>query len=1099
MATTENVTVLFTDLVGSTELSSSLSPDAADELRRAHFAALREPIAATQGREVKTMGDGLMVAFDATVPALSCAVTMQQAIERHNRKSPVVLAIRIGLSSGDVTVEDGDYFGDPVVEAARLCAVAQGGQVLTTDIVKGLARRSGHSFITERELELKGLPEPVIAWEVVWELAEDDEQGASRIPLPPRLPPAPGIGLVGRTIELERLGEIMKAAGTGEPAPMVLISGEAGVGKSTLTSWFARDAHRDGAVVLYGRCVEDLAIAHRPFVEALDHYLTHAQDSDLSALGTERLSILRTLAPELRIRRPDLPAVTASDPDAERWLLYGAVVAVLERASVTATVVLIVDDLHWADRPTLQLLRHLATNLSGRVLLLGSYRETDLSASSPLTETLASLTREPSVARVSLAGFDDDEVVSFVQAASGHMLDEAGVALAHALYQETDGNPFFVAEVLRHLVETRAIVQDEDGTWVPTRELSQAGLPDSVRQVIGSRVRRLGDEATRVLSAASVLGQEFDVDLLTSVVRSAEDPILDVLDAAGSSALVIEVRGMPGRFRFSHALIQRTLYDDLSGVRRSRLHRAAAEALEDRLRDPLGSGAGELARHWLAATGPTETSKAAGYARLAGESALESLAPTNAIRWFQEALGVVTQSPDDGLKATCLAGLGEAQRQIGDPEYRETLLEAARLASRIGDVPILVRAALANNRGFQSSAGTLDAERVEVLVDALDKVGEDDSPESCQLLALLALERTYDGDYLGRRALADRALAMARRLNDPKTLFDVLIRRWQPVWIADTVEEVWATTEEAESLADMLHDPIAQFWAALTRSVFAVQVGNINEVKRCHGKARQIASQVGQPILIWTSTFNDAWASLLAGNIEQAETLASDALRVGSASGEPDCFAHYTVQLHSIRWHQGRQTEFLDALLQMAKDNPGLSPTRAAAARGLIEAGRDAEARAFLEDDLSAGFSCPKDFLEPAYLDGWARVASELGHEGAARMLYDRLRHWPKLVVFGGPTALGAVSHHLGTLATVLRRYDDAEVHFSHALRLHEKLQAPFFVALTELEWGRMLMARGGDGDQARAHSMVRVARDRADQYGFGAVSTGARQSLSTM
>ena len=333
MAGTQHVTVLFTDLVGSTELSSSLSPEVADEVRRAHFAVLREAISANGGNEVKTTGDGLMVGFDATAPALSCAVAMQQGIERSNRKSSVVHAIRIGISTGDVTVEEGDYFGETVVEAARLCSVAQGGQILTTDIVKGLARRSGHSFATERELELKGLPEPVVAWEVVWEPAEAEETDTTGIPLPPRLPAAPGIGLVGRKVEFDRLTEAVKAVAAGEPARIVLVSGEAGLGKSTLTATLARDAHRDGAIVLYGRCDEDLVVPHQPFVEILGHYIAHTDDDVLSDIGDRHLAALSHLAAEIETRRPGLVAGTSSDPDAERWLLYGAVLTVLVRAS----------------------------------------------------------------------------------------------------------------------------------------------------------------------------------------------------------------------------------------------------------------------------------------------------------------------------------------------------------------------------------------------------------------------------------------------------------------------------------------------------------------------------------------------------------------------------------------------------------------------------------------------------------------------------------------------------------------------------------------------------------------------------------------------
>ena len=758
---------------------------------------------------------------------------------------------------------------------------------------------------------------------------------------------------------------------------------------------------------------------------------------------------------------------------------------------------MMLDDLHWADRPTLQLLRHIASHRPGRLLVLGTYRETDLLASHPLTETLAALTREPAVSRLSLSGLQDDEVVSFMEAAAGQTLDDAGVGLAHALYQETDGNPFFLAEVLRHLVETRAIVQGEDGRWVPTQELSDAGLPDSVRQVIGSRVGRLGDEAARVLAAASVLGQEFDLDLLASVLGSMEDPVLDVLEAAASAALVAEVRGLPGRYRFAHALIQHTLYEGLGGTRRARLHRAAAEALEELLGIQRESRAGELARHWLSATKPAESAKAVTYARIAGESALASLAPAEAMRWFSEALGALAHAPDDEERARCLAGLGEAQRQVGDASYRETLLDSAHLALRVGDPETLVRAALANNRGFQSAAGIVDAERVEVVSEALDAIGEADSSSRCRLLALLALERTYDGDYPTRRALSDEALGIARRLDDPTTLFDVLLRRWQAIWMADTVEELYGESAEGERLAEEMDDPVASFWAATPRSVFAIQVGDISEVGRTQSKAVRIASEVGQPILKWTSTFNNAWATLLGGDIERGEIQVAEALQMGNETGQPDCFSIYAVQLLNVRWCQGRLAELLEVVVQMANDNPGLSPARSAAARTLIEAGRDDEAETMLEAELSSGFSCPEDFLVPTYLEGWARVASHLNNEPAAEALYERLRRWPRLVVFGGPMCLGAVVHHLGTLATVLGRYDDAEAHFLQALETHENLNAPFFTALTQLEWARMLLIRRTPDDLASAKTMLHDSKVLAERHGFAGVERRAREELS--
>jgi tetratricopeptide (TPR) repeat protein len=733
------------------------------------------------------------------------------------------------------------------------------------------------------------------------------------------------------------------------------------------------------------------------------------------------------------------------------------------------------------------------------VVFLATYRDAQLSSSHPLTETLAALTREPSVTRVPLSGLDDDEVVSFVEAAAGQTLDGAAVELAHALYRETDGNPFFVGEVLRHLVETRAIVQDDDGRWIPAQELSAAGLPESVRQVIGTRVARLGDEATRVLSAASVLGQEFDVALLCAVVGSGEDPVLDVLEFAGSAALTAEVRTVPGRFRFTHALIQHTLYDDLGPTRRARLHRAAAEALEASLGEDPGARAGELARHWLAATAPSESSKAVTYARLAGEGALASLAPAEAIRWYEEALGALAHAPDDAARARCLAGLGDAQRQTGDGAYRETLLDAARLAQSVGDVDTLVQAALANNRGFQSGAGFVDAERVAVLGAALEAIGTADSAGRSRLLALLAVERTYDGDYLGRRRLCDEALRIARRLDDPATVLDVLFRAGQATWMPDTVEQSLRDSVELSALADRSGDPVSRFWADIFRSTFAVQVGDMAEVTRCHADAARLASEVGQPILKWTATWNLSWSTLVVGDIARAEALANEAFEIGNETGQPDTLAIYGVQYSQVRWYQGRYGEMADLITGIAADNPDIPSLGAAAARSLIEAGREDDARAMLDAEMSSGFSIPEDFLVPVYLDGWARVASHFDDRDAATALYPRLARWPNLVVFGGPAIVGVLSHNLGTLDTVLGRYEAAEAHFADALAIHERLTAPFHIAQTRLEWGHMLLTRRASGDLARAETMLRSALDLAREYGLAGLERQAGEELSTL
>ena len=458
MVAAENVAILFTDLVGSTELTAALTPDAADELRRAHFSALRQAITASGGTEVKSLGDGLMVVFPIASAALSCAVAMQQAVDRDNRDAIRVLRLRVGISAGEVTSEADDYFGEPVIEAARLCARADGGQILAAALVRAMAgRRSSFVFSPLGALDLKGLPEPVETIEVSWPSLADGE-APSEIPPPPRLETVPSIGVIGRDIEAAVLADSYKRVSAGEGREIVLVSGEAGIGKTTLATQVARAAFGAGAVVLLGRCQEDLGSPYGPFVEALSHYVTYAADDALRAHVRSFGAELAEIVPALRQRLVELPPPQSADPDTERYLLYNAVVGLLGQLSEDTPLVLVLDDLQWADKPSLQLLRNLVANTTlVRLLIVGTYRHSELSGSHPLAEALVALRREAGVSFLALSGLDDSGVLAFMEAAAGHDLDDVGVGLAHALYRETDGNPFFVGEVLRHLSESGAI------------------------------------------------------------------------------------------------------------------------------------------------------------------------------------------------------------------------------------------------------------------------------------------------------------------------------------------------------------------------------------------------------------------------------------------------------------------------------------------------------------------------------------------------------------------------------------------------------------------------------------------------------------------
>jgi class 3 adenylate cyclase len=869
--TTENVAILFTDIVGSTELSQRLSPELADDVRRQHFSVLRQAIAECGGTEVKNLGDGLMVVFGAASAALSCGVAMQQHVELDNRGRQLAVGLRVGVSGGEVSREDDDYFGDPVIEAARLCALCESGKFLAAEIVRLTAgRRSRHQYSSLGELDLKGLPDPVATVEVLWEPLEDS--GYSGVPLPVRLERRPTVGVVGRAAEIRIMADAEKRVFSGEGREVQLVSGEAGMGKTTLVAEVARLAFDDGACVLFGHSEEDLATPYQLFAEALGHYVAHAPEEQLLAHVEVHGSELVRLVPALASRIPDLPPSKATDTDSERFLLFAAVVSLLAEGSALQPIVLVLDDLQWADKGSLLLLCHLvAAEQTMRVLVLGTFRDAELSNAHPLRDTLAALRRQQGVSRIPLAGLDDTGVVDLMEAIAGYALDDAAVSLAHAVYRETDGNPFFVDELLRHLSETGAIFQDESGRWVADGDVDNIGLPASVREVIGARTGRLGVAAERVLSLAAVIGRDFDLEVLERATKLSEDELLAILDAAASAALVRELSDTPGRFNFAHALIQHTLYEDQGPNRRARAHRQVAAALEDLCGDRPGARVGELARHWTAATQPTDLAKAIDYSRQAGDAALSALAPDDALRYYTQALELYAQAddPDPLLRIDLCIGLGTSQRQTGNPDYRETLLDAARRAADFGDTDRLTAATLANDRGLFSSTGIVDEDRVDLLNIALARLPAS-HPDRALVLATLCKELVFGSLLERRRALGDEAIAIAMSLGDDAIIVRVLNNISQGLQTPPLVEQALVWTADALARAERLGDPLLLFFAATRRSAFTATAGDIEEMDRCLEIMAAVAEQLNQPTLSWLNTLEHATRVAIAGDTDRA-------------------------------------------------------------------------------------------------------------------------------------------------------------------------------------------------------------------------------------
>ena len=1097
--TTEFVAILFTDVVGSTELSQRLSIEEADEVRRGHFSILRQALTEAGGSEVKNLGDGLMVAFSTASAAMACAVAMQQGVERDNRGRVPTVGLRVGLSGGEVSREDDDYFGDPVIEAARLCAACGSGQVLAADVMRLMAgRRNRHEWRPCGPMTLKGLPEAVETIEVVWTPLGGGDAGA--VPLPGRLAVRPAVGVVGRAGEIQAMTEATKRVVNGEGREVVLLSGEAGLGKTTLMAEVARAAYESGAAVLFGHCEEDLATPYQLFAEALGHYVTHAPEDLLLAHVETHGSELSRLVPALARRIPGLPPSQATDADTERYLLFAAVVGLLSMVSQHEAVVLILDDLQWADEGSLLLLRHLAgAEQAMRVLVLGTYRDTELAQAHALRDTLGALRRHSGVSRIELDGFDDAAVLAFMEAAAGQTLDETGVSLARAVHRETDGNPFFVSELLRHLSDTGAIFQDASGRWVTADAPDQLALPDSVREVIGGRVVRLGHNAERVLSVGAVIGRDFDVDVLARATQTSDDELLDILDAAAAVALVREAADTPGRFSFAHALIQHTLYEDLGPSRRARIHRVVAESLEELCGGRPGVRIGELARHWVSAGQLTDLTKAISYSRQAGDAALEALAPADALRYFAQGLELSGRAaePNPVLGLDLSIGLGIAQRQTGDPAFRDTLLGAARRAGDLGDTDRLAAAALATNRGFFSNTGITDTDKVEVLEMALERLPAGHGDRAL-VLATLCSELAYLGPFERLQALADESLALAEASGDDAVIVRVLNNVIYPLMVPPLFELSLARTADALARAERVGDPFQLFFSGVWRAVAAARAGTIDEADRCLEMMAALAERLDQPLLSWMSTYQQAWRAQIAGDTDRAEQLTVEALQIGTDGGQPDAAVFFGSQLVPVNLQRGTMGDLVPLVEQMVAEAPDVAGTLTAAlALAHTEADNTEGARERLEDLASAHFELP---LDPLWLTGmvfYAEAAMACGDPRYAGPLFEQLAPWAdQWCTVGTCTAEGPVSHCLGGLATVLGRFDEADAYFAQSAATSEEMGAKFFGAWTELMWGRMLIERRGPGDARRARELLGRAQADAASHGYRNVERRATDAL---
>lgn len=1068
--------------------------DPFDELRRQHFTRLNGAVAQNAGRLVKTLGDGVLAVFGAASDAIACAIAMQQTVDLQARRSHLPLVIRVGIAVGEVTIDDGDVFGVPVVQAARLVALAKGGQILTSQAVRLMVSSSlAASFTEVGLLHLKGLPDDVVAFEVGW-----DPRPGSSIPLPPLLTDVGPI-FVGRAKEFEVLRRAWDET-TRDGLPVMLLAGEPGVGKTRLAAELACQVHAEGAAVLAGRCDADLGVPFQLFVEPLRHFADHTPDEELpGCLGRFGGELVR-LAPELAQRVPGLPQPIASDPETERYRVFEAVAAWLSEVSARHPLLLVLDDLHWAAKPNLLLLRHvLRSKMRGRMLVVSTYRDTDLRYGHPLVELMADLRRGATMGQVVLGGLSREGVTAYLEEAVERRLDESEADLAGAIYAQTQGNPFFVRELLRHLIETGAL-HEEHGRWSARVPVEQLGIPQGVREVVGQRLTRLSEPCNRVLRAATVMGLEFDPTVLGVAAELDEESVLTALEEAIAARLVIESPTRAIRYRFTHSLVRETVYGELSHARRIMLHRRVAEALESVYVDRLDDQLPALAHHYANASAPLGASKeAVEFACQAGDHALVQLAHYDAVKFYKQALDfleVWDGGRDVARRLRILIRLGEAQRRAGDPAHRETLIAACRLARDHGDANALATAALANSRGMFSIIGAVDEDRTAMLEAAIEAQGDEETTIRARLMASLAGEVVYADDQARRYRLSGEALAMARRLGEPQTLAHTLLARIVAIWGPGTVQARLEATEELLGLATRLDHAVLVCSGCWHRFVAAMEAGHVTIADRCLDRAEQLADDLGQPTMRWLTMILRANRLLSVGLLKESEQVAAHAFELGRSAGHPDAFLFYGVHSFNLRFESENLSEIADNVIRIADANPGVLSIRSTLALLYSETGELDKARTVFNSVVGKLAGAPLEASWPRALSQAALVCARLQDRGRASALLDLLVPYSGQLICTGVSWSGSFDHFIGMLQAVIGRLDEAEASLAKAESVHAGVPAPFWLARSQLERARVLGARQAAGDAERATDLLREVLKTAREYGHGALERSATDLL---
>ncbi|HEV7492451.1 ATP-binding protein [Baekduia sp.] len=883
---------------------------------------------------------------------------------------------------------------------------------------------------------------------------------------------------VGRSAELRKLRTLLPLAES-EGGRVVLLGGEPGSGKSRLVGELASEAASDGVLVLTGACDAVVRTPYGPFVEALDQLARTIDPDELrTALGATGGELTRLL-PDLPARIGELAAPVAADPDTERHRLHTTVATLLTAISRRRPVLLVLEDGHWADAPTLQLLRYLARAAgSARLLLLATFRDAEADVPGTLAETLADLRRSDTVVRMRVAGFSGEEVTEFIRCAAGGEVGAGPPWLAKAIGDLTGGNAFLVCELWRDLVET-GMVELVDGTVRLTRATTDLGTPESVREVVSQRLARLADGTVELLELAATAGGEFGLDVVRRAAGVSDADLLERLDEAVRSGMIDELPSRTLTYRFAHELVRRALYDRLTGVRRAELHLRVGEALES-AEARSGRALADLAHHFALAAPLGGAQRGVEYNVLAARAATGALAFDEAVARLRTALDLQIESPQG--RAEVLIELGIANHRAGNAlDALDALRDAAQIARELGDPDLLGRAAI----GYEDACwrpGMADQGAVELLEEATAAVGEASSEIRIGLLSGLARALDFQGDHERAAIVRASAIGMAQRSGDRAGLATVLMRAY---WSRgkNSLEEILAMLTEAAMIGEELGNTEIRTEAMSWQVPTLVALGEIEAARREVVVLLETAEHTAQPFMLHVAAHCGAAMALSDGRLEEAEALANRSHDWSRLLTGREASGVHGIQMFGIRREQGRLAE-LAPVIRLLAGQPGSSgPWRPGLVSVLVELGMDTAARQELEQVRTDGLDSLRESLWLASLTYLTDACAALGDEATAALVYPELEPLAGTNVMVGHlvACYGAADRYLGMLAATLGEWDRADEHFEHATALNRRTGMLTWLSHTLHQHARARIARG---DAAGAVPLLSEAAAIAEASG---------------